>query len=1018
MSKTTIHCKLGLTIGLLLFASQAIAVQQPKNWNNHGFPTPALEPMLGKVDVAPSVWQPVPEANIAPWQAFRYAGGGIALAVGEPFALTGNNPTDSQIAASALKYVHSNHKDLNTEGCEYTIEHIDRQNKSIIVVLNSTLEQTPVYGSYIVLTMDSDGHVNQIKARGYGGLAQGAFKLNSTEAFRCAVELFKRQDIYLEHSSKVWLPRKRDDGKLILHACWLVDLTADEAEFRPTVFIDAETGAALAVENRVQYEQLNGQIFGMYKPRYGRDSLQQNIFPFERVDYGQTRAYGDAEGRFFFEVQPNLAPFDLRTQLRGRWVDVNWEDGPDASISVRIGQVAPFTLVWTERNGRDDERSLYYHTNFIHSFWKALDPRFVGMDWAVPATCGYGNNYDNAFWNGQGMFFGEGGEMDNFALYCDIVYHEYGHGVTSYLYPRGNLPYEGESGALNEAWSDYFPCSITDEPLMGEGGLVTGGIVRNIDNNLVYPRDIVNEVHADSRIISAAMWHTRQVLGRRYCDSLFHFARYRQGTDFLRYFTDVLFTDDNDNNITNGTPHYETLYEQFGRHGIGPGLIAKFALNRFDLFDDRNQGASGNDNAVWEPGETVRIDFEVERLGTLYPPPARNVAATLTCDNPGVELLNAEIRLGEMRVGQRTVAPQPFLFHIRDDAALSFASFIVELSADGLPANARFRDTLRIPLGQPVLGLIKDGQADEDYTYWFNQSLDSLGLIYSTIDVYAPRVALNEMLTPFKTVIWFTGDAEAGILRSADRQALIQFILRGGNVLLTGQSAGQAANAATFFRDYFGAQHIVDSVGQRAVIGVAGDPVAQRFRLLLQGGRGAMNQDRPMGIEAVNGGVAIYHWTDASWQPTEIAAGVRFENRISNSHAVYFSFGVEAIGGHGPANNRTNTRAQVLGAALDWLGIPNRVQDQAAHPVAFTVGEPFPNPFNGSVSIPFNIPAPGLVSITILNINGQEVFNRQSYYGIGSQIIAVDAGELSAGYYFSRLKTAQGAVVKRLLIIK
>ncbi|MBM3327753.1 MAG: hypothetical protein FJY65_12440, partial [Calditrichaeota bacterium] len=187
MSKTTIHCKLGLTIGLLLFASQVIAVQQPKNWNNHGFPTPALEPMLGKVDVAPSVWQPVPEANIAPWQAFRYAGGGIALAVGEPFALTGNNPTDSQIAASALKYVHSNHKDLNTEGCEYTIEHIDRQNKSIIVVLNSTLEQTPVYGSYIVLTMDSDGHVNQIKARGYGGLAQGAFKLNSTEAFRCAV---------------------------------------------------------------------------------------------------------------------------------------------------------------------------------------------------------------------------------------------------------------------------------------------------------------------------------------------------------------------------------------------------------------------------------------------------------------------------------------------------------------------------------------------------------------------------------------------------------------------------------------------------------------------------------------------------------------------------------------------------------------------------------------------------------------------------------------------------------------
>jgi Zn-dependent metalloprotease len=67
----------------------------------------------------------------------------------------------------------------------------------------------------------------------------------------------------------------------------------------------------------------------------------------------------------------------------------------------------------------------------------------------------YGRKYDNAFWNGQQMVFGDGdGELFNrFTRSLDVIAHELTHGVTG---DEVNLVYIGESGALNESVSDVF----------------------------------------------------------------------------------------------------------------------------------------------------------------------------------------------------------------------------------------------------------------------------------------------------------------------------------------------------------------------------------------------------------------------------------------------------------------------------------------------------------------------------------------------------------------------------------
>lgn len=74
---------------------------------------------------------------------------------------------------------------------------------------------------------------------------------------------------------------------------------------------------------------------------------------------------------------------------------------------------------------------------------------------ALVGTVHYGVGYENAFWNGAQMVFGDGdGEIFNrFTLALDVVAHELAHGVTE---SEAGLVYLDQSGALNESVSDVF----------------------------------------------------------------------------------------------------------------------------------------------------------------------------------------------------------------------------------------------------------------------------------------------------------------------------------------------------------------------------------------------------------------------------------------------------------------------------------------------------------------------------------------------------------------------------------
>lgn len=76
----------------------------------------------------------------------------------------------------------------------------------------------------------------------------------------------------------------------------------------------------------------------------------------------------------------------------------------------------------------------------------------------------YGVRYDNAFWNGRQMVYGDGDNdiFNRFTIALDVIGHELTHGVTQYT---ANWVYQDQPGALNESMSDCMGSAIKQESL-------------------------------------------------------------------------------------------------------------------------------------------------------------------------------------------------------------------------------------------------------------------------------------------------------------------------------------------------------------------------------------------------------------------------------------------------------------------------------------------------------------------------------------------------------------------------
>ncbi len=148
-------------------------------------------------------------------------------------------------------------------------------------------------------------------------------------------------------------------------------------------------------------------------------------------------------------------------------------DGPRRSIHDAMrGTDLPGTAVRGEGDPDTGDRAVTEAYDGLGSTWQLWSAAYGrnsldGKGLPLIATVHFGQDYDNAFWDGTQMVFGDGDGVVflPFTRSLDVIGHELAHGVTQYT---SGLNYQDQSGALNESISDVFGV-LVKQRLLGQG---------------------------------------------------------------------------------------------------------------------------------------------------------------------------------------------------------------------------------------------------------------------------------------------------------------------------------------------------------------------------------------------------------------------------------------------------------------------------------------------------------------------------------------------------------------------
>ena len=333
-------------------------------------------------------------------------------------------------------------------------------------------------------------------------------------------------------------------------------------------YVDANSGELLMRINSVFYEappqatvHVEGEVYTTHP--YNTTSVEDLVDL--RVQKNGTNYYTDNFGNVTVPGSGNAI-----FSLEGLFTEVQTNNNVPSFSS----QLSNTNVTFDNTNSTIQERTAFYAVNKIHSHLKSVFPTFTGLDYAIETNIDVQGSC-NAYYDGTINFYAEGNGCNATAKITDVVYHEYGHGINNYRYGSGMW-----NGGLNEGYADVWAISLTQSPVLGYGWDLADPTVyvrRYDQNRKVYPQDLVGQVHADGEIIAGAFWDTYLNLGNM--QQMLDLFKYTfdgapdgpNGTEGIIYtdvLVEVLFADDNDADLTNGTPNDIAIIQAFALHGI------------------------------------------------------------------------------------------------------------------------------------------------------------------------------------------------------------------------------------------------------------------------------------------------------------------------------------------------------------------------------------------------------------------------------------------------------------------
>ena len=366
-------------------------------------------------------------------------------------------------------------------------------------------------------------------------------------------------------------------GKYEYHLVYVVKFKTriDEGPAHYTCYVDANDATLLMRKNEVMYESLISGTATVSGDAYTTNPF--NSATIEKFKYLKaidqstlSNYYTDNNGEV---VLPMNLGSQVRYKLEGEYADIE-TNGVTPEIYSTLSPSN--TILFDNSNSTIQERTAYWAVNEVHDHLKNTFPNFTGLDLPMQTNIDEAGSC-NAFFNGNSInFYAEGNGCQATGKIPDVVYHEYGHAINSARYNSGSGMW---NGALNEGFADVWAFTITNSPFIGQGwDLVDPSInIRDYQDKKVYPQDLVGEVHADGEIIAGCFWDTYLNLNNmNQTMDLFKYT-FDSGVDgpdgsegaiFTDILVEVLYADDNDANLTNGTPNDIAIISAFALHGI------------------------------------------------------------------------------------------------------------------------------------------------------------------------------------------------------------------------------------------------------------------------------------------------------------------------------------------------------------------------------------------------------------------------------------------------------------------
>ncbi len=374
-----------------------------------------------------------------------------------------------------------------------------------------------------------------------------------------------------EPSAELIVPYRDARGALRFARAVLVEVSTSEITGKYSVAVDLISGQPVLRRSLLHFASA---------PVLFRVPLRSPTFG-ERIDLPAVLANVNVEGA---SAQTNVngtvtwatgPSTEVELFLTGPRVRIFNDAGAEATLLTTLNDASPF--VWDESQdpALDAQLTTFIHAERVRTFAKGFAPNLGFLNNQISATVNIAEQC-NAFSDGTTInFYSLGGGCENTGRIADVVYHEYGHSIHAHAIIEGVGAFDG---ALSEGISDYLAATITGDPATARGFFLNSSPLRHLDPNGQenrWPEDLVGEVHEDGLVIGQALWDLRKNLidslgaseGAATSDEL-HYQAIRRATDIPTMYVEVLAADDDDGDVTNGTPNVCAINEAFNRHGL------------------------------------------------------------------------------------------------------------------------------------------------------------------------------------------------------------------------------------------------------------------------------------------------------------------------------------------------------------------------------------------------------------------------------------------------------------------